>query len=695
MGKGIFYPTANTDDGIRYASAYSGTSANFVAWGTSSYLGSFMRFRNVTVPAGATITSAKLQLYGDATVVAGTGSCDIYCVDDANPGVPADATEYDALALTTAKTNWPAAAVTVNAWQDSPSFASAVQEVIDLPGWASGNSLAVVVKDIDLSNAKTFQEYSHNVGRERLVLEWTVSGRTTASYYPTAGTDDGFGTPPSSFDNTAAYVLLGNTGLERWAFVRFRNVGLNPGSIVHRAIVRFKATNLQANQVYLDVDAVASATPAVPTSYSELEALTLTGSPVRWIVGPEGSWTAGQVYDSVDITSLIQASVDRSGWAKGNNILLSFKYVSGGGVNDRYGDSYEGTTKPELIVEFTQGVIDAGFTDAAGLGDTVDGVDYAGRITDAAGLGDTVDALDYTGRITDAAGLGDAVDATDPNVAFADAVGLGDSVDAPDPNSGFADAAGLGDSIGRNAEKAAGFTDGAGLSEVIDAVRLAEAIAEAMEVHDYSDRSIETASGSSDGSAMGDAVEGFNFTAWLRANRNRISYRYECTLTGSADGKEDVALPISSIQARMRTASPSFAAVVIPGVSYSDAITDRPNGEIVLEMVAYLDGVEALREEILRVDLDAVRLDEGTGSKSITIEGHRTVTYSERDTDLQFVTYRRFSDGKYAIRCAVPDWYLRPGHVARYDGASFTVDNLSFYIMVTDQYFQANMEVNE
>ncbi len=53
---------------------------------------------------------------------------------------------------------------------------------------------------------------------------------------------------------------------------------------------------------------------------------------------------------------------------------------------------------------------------------------------------------------------------------------------------------------------------------------------------------------------------------------------YICTLTGSQDATTDVEIPISSFQARLRTADPTYLSVVVPGFDYADRINNRPNG---------------------------------------------------------------------------------------------------------------------
>jgi hypothetical protein len=179
MGSGTFYSGAITDDGHRTATDYL-TANNVIWWGTASYLGSFLRFESVNIPQGATITSAKLHMRCETSVSAGTGSADIYCCDADDQAAVANSDEaaFDALPLTTEKTNWPAASFLAGTWYDSPDIAAAVQEVVDRVGWASGNHLAVVIKDIDTSNAKRFHSRDSTSGTYKPELIITWSGET-------------------------------------------------------------------------------------------------------------------------------------------------------------------------------------------------------------------------------------------------------------------------------------------------------------------------------------------------------------------------------------------------------------------------------------------------------------------------------------------------------------------------------------
>lgn len=156
---------------------------------------------------------------------------------------------------------------------------------------------------------------------------------------------------------------------------------------------------------------------------------------------------------------------------------------------------------------------------------------------------------------------------------------------------------------------------------------------------------------------------------------------YRCTLTGAADSLDDIVLPISSVQARYRNGADSYLQVVVPDAgTYSDAITARLNGQIVIDRgVRFIDGTEQL-VELLRVDLETVSDAWGGANRSVSISGHATTTTTVPKTvTLEDVTYEASGTGKTRYRSTL-DLNLRPGDTAVFDAQSIVVDTLSYTV---------------
>jgi len=195
---------AGADDARNYGSTHPGdggyadmyTSINLGA-STSNYYIAGIRFQTVAVPAGATVDHAYasfklLSAAGDAP------SLSVACedADDASTFSSGTHEPYDAyLARTTAIISWSPTETTVDHWfggageTDEIDLKTLVQEVIDRPGWASGNDLVFVFwyAPTSLPAANTIRifrsyEMEGNVSGPKLHIEYTEAAAGNPHY---------------------------------------------------------------------------------------------------------------------------------------------------------------------------------------------------------------------------------------------------------------------------------------------------------------------------------------------------------------------------------------------------------------------------------------------------------------------------------------------------------------------------------
>lgn len=175
---------ADIDDGRQNAdqSAFSSSSTIlFVDSSTtaSSRYGALFRFTNVTVPQGATIDSAIIR-----PTITSTANDDILAdiqADDVDNSadLSASATIYGRTP-TTASVPWSATSLGSGTPVASPDIAAVVQEVIDRPGWVSGNALSILLLGQNSATARTCRIYAreHTAGADEatLQIDYTVAG---------------------------------------------------------------------------------------------------------------------------------------------------------------------------------------------------------------------------------------------------------------------------------------------------------------------------------------------------------------------------------------------------------------------------------------------------------------------------------------------------------------------------------------
>jgi hypothetical protein len=147
-------------------------SGGFTDWGAG------FRFQNVAVPAGATIEEAYLIVTSKETQ--SVTVCRLRLRAQAHDSSPAfsTATEFDARVRTTAYSDWTVPTLAQDVEYQTPDFAAAVQEVVDRPGWAAGNSMAIFLENNGSDSGAFRRLYAYDAAPAKAVrLHIVYSGQ--------------------------------------------------------------------------------------------------------------------------------------------------------------------------------------------------------------------------------------------------------------------------------------------------------------------------------------------------------------------------------------------------------------------------------------------------------------------------------------------------------------------------------------
>ena len=133
--------TASSDDADQASSTVDITGGALNANATTQWSG--FRFLNVTIPPGSTVTASTLELDffsgsfddPDLTIYA-------HDTDDA-PTFTTTANDISARTPTTATVTWTASSIGTGI-KTTPDLKTIIQEIIDRPGWTSGNDIAIL-----------------------------------------------------------------------------------------------------------------------------------------------------------------------------------------------------------------------------------------------------------------------------------------------------------------------------------------------------------------------------------------------------------------------------------------------------------------------------------------------------------------------------------------------------------------------
>lgn len=132
------------------------------------------RFLDVSIPKGATIETATIEIYIPNTSFDDI-DLDIYGHDsDDSPGITTDTNDISSRSYTTATVNWAVASATAG-WKTSPDIAAIIQEIVDRDGWASGGAITIIFDATGVASNLQFRSYDY---RSDLAAKLTITYTT-------------------------------------------------------------------------------------------------------------------------------------------------------------------------------------------------------------------------------------------------------------------------------------------------------------------------------------------------------------------------------------------------------------------------------------------------------------------------------------------------------------------------------------
>jgi hypothetical protein len=148
MASGTFYPAVSGDDGYFFTINFMNSGDRlFIGDSTGNNINIFIRFPNVTIPAGAAISEAYIRFTSFNTQSSITLNENCYFNNVDNAVAPTNASEAGALVLTSAIAWNNLGAWTDDVQYDTPELKTILQTVISRGGWSSGQAIQGVLKD--------------------------------------------------------------------------------------------------------------------------------------------------------------------------------------------------------------------------------------------------------------------------------------------------------------------------------------------------------------------------------------------------------------------------------------------------------------------------------------------------------------------------------------------------------------------
>jgi hypothetical protein len=352
-----------------------------------------MRFVGIDIPKGATIDSAFVYVHSHE----GKSSDDVARITIV--GEDADFAEtYDLVNLITDRTQTTASVLWEcdeewELWGEyrTPDIKDIVQEIIDRPGWNTGNPLNFIFKGEDqgpstVENAREWESFeniadpedggdgqNHPERRPRLMVYYSLASNVQIIPIQILGEpitdtlDDG---TVITFDTSSDDAEQENDEMDAlfdddidagWegdpedqniltAGMRFRGINIPQGAVIDSAFIVVHSHEGKSADDVAMITIVGEAADNAATY--DLESLITdrpeTSASIMWEVAEE--WELWEPYKTPDLQVIVQELVNRSGWQSGNAMAFMFKGEDQGPStveNAREWESYENIADPE------------------------------------------------------------------------------------------------------------------------------------------------------------------------------------------------------------------------------------------------------------------------------------------------------------------------------------------------------------
>ena len=305
-----------------------------------------LRFKNIAIPQGATITSATIEFEAARSnnetaniTIDGEGH------DDA-PTFAQSSNNITDRSLTSGQVSWDIPAWSEGDRYQSPDLKSIVQNIVDRSGWCGGNAMAFVIKGVAdaVRIAKSYEENAAaapilNIEYDQDSVSDTACVNQVLMAQVTSDRDDAEEASDGSMDLYSSDLELVEDGDDQTVGIRFRNIYIPKDTTITEAWLEFITDDddIDSGATSLTIRGELSGNSAEFTSSDEdISTRTTTSQSTSW---NPGAWnTSGESHDSPDIASVVQEIVNQSGWAAGNS--MSF-IVTGSG--ERTAESHDGS----------------------------------------------------------------------------------------------------------------------------------------------------------------------------------------------------------------------------------------------------------------------------------------------------------------------------------------------------------------
>ena len=326
-----------------------------------------IRFQNITIPQGSSITNAYIVFTVDEKT-SETTNLTIWGEKNTNASIFTNNEDnISDRTKTTATLAWN----NIPSWgtvdeegvaQQTPDLTTILQEIIDQPAWVSGNAMVFIFEG---SGKRVARSYNHSASKAPLLhVEYTSDVVEVAVI---DGNDDAEEEDDGDMYLTSTDLELVHDGSRgnQTIGIRFQDVQVPAGALITNAYLVFDTdeTTSEDTDVTIRGEAIADA-PAFSGTTNNISSRTKTGQSVAW--NNISAWnTWGEKHQTPDLSAVIQEIVGTPGWISGNAMVFIIT-----GTGQRTAGAYEDpdNAAPLLHIEYSEDPVPFITVDNSSLG---------------------------------------------------------------------------------------------------------------------------------------------------------------------------------------------------------------------------------------------------------------------------------------------------------------------------------------
>ena len=319
-----------------------------------------LRFEDVSIPQGATITSAYLR-FNTAQTHSAEDGLELKIRAENSDNAEAFTTGGFGLSARSkilTEVNWsPDADWELDTAVNGADITTLVQQVVNRSGWCGNNAMAFFLQPTSSSvtgGSRLTHSYDEVSRRHpELVVNYTTNGggcvntlwnkRTQLTEDDASENND----KNKTVTNSATSLTLGNN---QKLGMRFQSVPFRKNAVVKEAYLEFTASANSSGSFYVDLYAHdTNNSSAMPNSKGNISGRTKTTATVRWNIND--NWQTDITYRSPELKTLVQQVLDRSSWTEGNALTLLLYGNSSAVTRSIYSYDGSGARAPKLVIK--------------------------------------------------------------------------------------------------------------------------------------------------------------------------------------------------------------------------------------------------------------------------------------------------------------------------------------------------------